>query len=421
MIAPHLKTELKKFEPFIDYSNNVRVSVALDWLSVLFNDVEDTIAEPTTDDEIFSLNDIYSLEYTGRGQQHYKYIFNVLRKNEHVATLLSHTRNTKFLKNGVVKIDFKNHILYSSKLWDIYDDLVRLLKLEYRTTSRADIAIDGINFLMDFLNLYLKQTKQSKVVEFVGNAMLRPNTYNRGQCKVESFKLGGSKGKKELTFYNKSLEIVKSRKNYIQEFWLKNKVIYQLLPLEIIAKQAEKEKMYLEGYDNIYRMEFRLKSEVLNQIKGYNINYLQDVNLMMSIVKLHARKFFEPVIFDNERIDRCTRIHIIPYDKFEILNLERIEPKNRTLLYATKQSISKNIKQLYLGVNQADNASLFEMLCFDIEQFDLRDWVKSRLLHWKKEFVAKSKIKDKSYIEDVDKFLTDLMEATNKQEQFELF
>ncbi len=411
---------LNGFKKLLQLSNNQKCTVVLDWLSVLFIAENGKIPIPEVENGEFShvVNDKITLQFYGKGTEHYRFIWHVLFSGEHLATMLTHTRNAKFIREGVVKVDFKNHLLYSDQLWPVYFQLVEALDLQYKNVSRVDIALDGLNYLVDFMNLYVKQTAENKVVELKGHPRFNSKVLDRKTMKYQNFQIGAPGSKKLITIYNKSLDIVITRKEYIQQFWKANGIMRQLLPIDMLAKAMEgkTDRIQVEGYENIYRFEIRLKGEAIKQIEHFNIGMLQDANGLISIVKLMIENFFEAVWLTDINISRCDQINLIPFDQFEIIPLGKVALLERDDMYKTKLSINKNIKQLYKGHLSPDNASVYEMLLFDIEQFRLEKWFRDKFREeWKDKYGKMNH--DKKYVIMVDELITQIIDQAPEREE----
>ncbi len=401
----------RKFNDLMKNAKNTKIIVVLDWLSVLFNIPENIIPEPETESENFSFEaGELTLIYTGHGQQHYKYIWHIHYQGEHLGQLLSHTRNEKFVRKGTVKVEFRNHLFYSSQLWPFYNYLVSALSLSYKNISRVDIAIDGMNYLLNFMNLYVKQEAESKAVEFKGKPRINSKVLHKPSMLYQNFMIGTPGAGKTITIYNKSLDIVNTRKEYIQEYWKANGILKNSLPIPSQKDKLGKdiERTYLEGYENIFRFEIRLKGDKIKEIENFDLSLLKTPDGLISIVKLMTRQYFDAFFVDNPNTARCTPIDLIPFENFNLIPLEKVELKERGDIYKTRLSIHKNVKQLYTQHITPDNASAREMILFDINLYDLQKWFKRKYLNeWQP---AYSKFNtDKQYTQQVDEFFTDIL------------
>lgn len=409
---------LDKFESIIGEAQNVRVTVALDWLSVLFTDEKRLIPEPTSDKDVFEINDRLFLVYTGKGNEHYKHIFNVQLDKEHVATILAHTRNPKFVKEGTIKVDFKNHLLYSKELWNTYHLIETEFELVYRNISRVDIAIDGMNYLIEFLNMYHKQKAGAVAVRMVDRPSFNTNILCRKTMQFQNIIIGSKKGIKKITVYNKSLDIVKTGKTYIQSFWQKNKMIEHLMDIrkEQEKLKQNKEVFYLEDQPNIYRFEIRLKGESIKTIAGFNIHMLKTVEGLIGIVKLKCDNFFDFRINDDERISRCTPLTLIPFHQFTIENLEHIPREAREDLYKAKLTCNMVVRALYLDVDgyEIEDATNVQTIEKCLNRFNLHKWFKDKLQgEWRKKYGKQNSNED--HVAMVTEMLMDILNKGNPQ------
>lgn len=419
-----------QFQEIISRSADCKVCITLDWLSVLFVDKTGLVPEAEGKEDSRAITETITLKYWGKGNEHYKYIWNVLKDGEHLATILSHTRNEKFVKKGAIKIDFKNHLLYTSSLWPLYDELIKVFKLDYKNIGRVDIAIDGLNYVMQFVNLYVKQEPDRKVMEMCeengikatkakkgtinkpiemkgGRPMFHSKVLDRKTMQYQNFALGS--GRKSITMYNKSLDIVKKQKIYIQDYWLANGICKEALPIKQLGelyKDTDNTKTYLDGYENIYRFEVRLKGEMISQIKDFSVDWLKDKDWLMSIVKRMNENYFEFVYYTFFDISKCKGVDLMPYDLYDIKNIILNKAKPTDDLYKTKLSIKKNVRQLYLHNLVAGDYGVMQMIAFDVSNFQLENWFANKLLEWTKEYEAIQP--DAEYAIDVGNFLTDI-------------
>jgi hypothetical protein len=266
----------------------------------------------------------------------------------------------------------------------------------------------------------VKQTAENKEVELKGHPRFNSKVLDRKTMKYQNFQVGAPGSKKTITIYNKSLDIVITRKDYIQEFWKQNGILKQMLPIEMLAKalSGKTDKIHIDGYENIYRFEIRLKGEALTQISKFNVGMLQTADGLISIVKLMVNNFFEAVWLTDINISRCTPINLIPFDQFNIVPLEKVALLERDDLYKTKLSINKNVKQLYKGHIGADNASVYEMLTFDIQQFSLQKWFYDKYIgEWKDKY---SKLNpDKDHVMQVHELIAQLIDDVIPEETVE--
>lgn len=415
---------LEDFKGLIpDQSEVLKVVPVIDWLSFTMKNPTNSIPEAQGDAFVYQATDNVSLKYYGSGNQHYKYRWHVLYQGEDLATLLTHTNNEKFVKRYMCKLDIKNHLLYTGKLWPFYEELQEALQLEYVNISRLDIAIDGLNYLLHFVNAYVRQTAQNKVVELKGRGRFKSNLLDRPTMLYNSFQLGSPKARKQITIYNKSQELVISQKDYIQKFWLANGIAqqYELLPLEMLAnawKGKMMDRYHIEGYKNIYRFEIRLFGELVKMMKGFSVEWLKTSTGLMSIVKRNCESFFEFVEYNRMDTSKCSSIELIPFHQFDCQPIELQRIIRRDDLYKTKLSIKKNVHQLYLGVLGIGDYSATEMLIFDVNNYELKDWYAKKIVEWHKEYRHVNT--DREHTDTVWNFLIDLNKRFTENSEAEI-
>lgn len=416
---PQYCHNIMSFNNILNLEKSAKIGVVLDWLSIYFEVSNDAIKTPEQDDDVFSF-ETASLTFQSEttGTQHFRFRWKVLIGAEQLGTLISHSRNEKFFKKNTCKLDFANHLFYSDQTWTFYQTIVKELGLKYKSISRADIALDGANYLIDFFNEYLKQPANKKVIELLGRPKFAGNVYDRHRSRFENFKFGKMKSGKEITIYNKSLDIVNRRKDYIQEWWKINGIVEKIMPIEELhtPKGQKNERICIPGYPNIYRFEMRMSGEVLQEIDNFQLELLQTQKGLMSILRLMTRNYFQAIWMEYEKTTKCTTIDLLPFSRFKLMPLQKVELKQRGDLYKATLSIHKNIKQLYTGALTPDNASAWEMIVFDVKMFGLQRWFHNKIdYEWKRKYSALNR--DKDYTEQVNQFINELKEYLPIQEE----
>ncbi|MDD3739408.1 MAG: hypothetical protein PHP31_08970 [Lentimicrobiaceae bacterium] len=194
---------------------NAKVSVAIDWLTVYYTFDILKLQALVKDDELTTslTDDLYILK-TEVGTQHFEKRTKVYFKNNEVATLMYQSRSELIYKSNIAKVDYKNSILYSLEFLDVHNELLKF-GFKFSSFGRVDIAVDGCNYLVKFLNMYVKEN--AKMTEsLTGYRMINSNykrnvlnagIYNPKIKRHEHFRIGSNLSKKYLTIYNKSYEI----------------------------------------------------------------------------------------------------------------------------------------------------------------------------------------------------------------------
>lgn len=390
-----VESNFSEVEDLLNEQEKGKYCITLDWLSMYFKNLglfDDSYSEG---DEII-LNEDIVLTEINRPTLHFNTHFVLFYKKEECAHVLMHSKNEVFFAKDIVKVEFTNHTLYSG-VWQIVYDCLASKGLRYSGCSRIDIAIDGVGYLQKLMNVYAKQNLGKETILLKNNSEKRSifsaKVLNPKTRLFENFNIGSSGGNKMITIYNKSLEIVKSGKDYIQEFWLKNGVVDKLndLKLQSIELNREEKKgcqqYYIKGQENIYRFEIRLKSESIKEIKNFSIELLKSPEGLISIVRTHCKKYFEACFNDNENITRCTNIDLLPYNKFGGKLIDKIQRVEKDGLYKAKLLIHGLIQDMhkeYLEENKTNEA--IEIIRDRVAKYKLESYLEKKLPEWEKKY-----------------------------------
>ncbi len=386
--------------------DNSPVCISLDWLSLYFRQ-KGIFAEAYEEgDQIVISNDCYLLAID-RPTPHFNTHFVLFHKNEECAHILANPRNERFFKKETVKVDFANHTLYSQEWIKVYDELKKH-GLVYHAASRVDIAIDGVGYLQRILNINAKQSIEDITVCLKNSCEARSRfsakILNTKTYLFENFTIGTHGGNKMITVYNKTLEIAKSGKKYIQDYWLKNGLIHELNDLdalnnEIKAREKKGDEAFsIEGRKNIYRFEIRLKSESIKEIEGFSVEMLKTGKSLAAIVRTHCKKYFEACFKDNQNITLCTSFDLLPYDRLGAKVISKIKRQERGGVYKAKLTIHGLIQDIHKGYVRQDNMNESIEIIFDrAAKYELHDYLRDKLPEWRrlyKNFVNQDRIND---------------------------
>ena len=398
MPPPGLQRKLKFMEITNEYvkivserMNHANFSIALDWLSFYFKHqgfFSNTLVEGQT--QVLN-NDCYLLALDKPTPHFDKHVIVIYKKTE-VAHILFESRNEKFFKKDLCKVEFVNHTLYSGIWMEIYNLLIAH-GLVYHAASRIDIAIDGVGYLQQLMNIYAKQTLSNKVTRLKNSSTIRARfsakVLNPETMDFENFTVGSGTGNKMITIYNKSLEILKSGKMYIQDYWLANGVINNLVDYGSKAKEIEiKEKngidvVALNSGSDVYRFEIRMKSEAVKEIENFTPEMLMRKGGLASIVKLHCKNYFELSYMDDVNISRCTPIALLPYERLDAELINKIERVEKDGEYKAKMTIHGIVSDIYSGRVQSSNFNeSVEMIIDRVMSYSLAEYLDRKLLEW---------------------------------------
>ena len=374
------------------------VTIALDWLSFYFTHAM-FFNEQVSEGDTKIINDKCYLLWIDRPTLHFNKHLVIIYNNTECGRILYASRNEKFFKSDVCKVEFINHSLYSGVWIEVYNLLIEQ-GLVYKAASRIDIAIDGVGYLKKLMNVYAKQTKEKQIIRLKNSSQTRARfsakVLNPSSMEFEGFHIGTGTGNKMITIYNKSLEIIKSGKTYIQEYWKANGLIEELQDFSEFEKQIE--EIEDRGYDvvnldqlratahndnDIYRFELRMKSEAIKEIQNFTPEMLMAKGGLASIVKLHCKNYFELTWCNDSNQTRCKGIEVLPYKRLEAIPITKIARVEKDGLYKAKMTIHGIVSDIYNGGIQKKNFNeSVEMVIDRVERYQLNDYLDRKLIEW---------------------------------------
>jgi hypothetical protein len=446
----------KRFGFIKNEIKNKKITVVIDWLAVYFKDYYFNVEKMVDTEGIAYLTEDLFYKLENGGTQHFKNRFYVFYKNEHAATIMTTPVNETQIKKEVIKIDFVNHTFYSGVVWQVYDLLVDCLSLEYKSVSRLDIAIDGMNWIHKALNIFAKQNIKNQIVQLKNSSTKRARfnakVLNPKTMLYENFNIGHLGAYKMITVYNKSLELLLSGKTYIQDYWKLNGVVNNLVDIEGLRSFAKKthkitlknkkdsnvdnfedvdldvEKLmslltdeekikFNVNTESVYRFELRLKGNCIAEIENFSIDMLRTVSGLMSILKLHTTRFFELYDCSRVKIKDCKKIDLIPFEKFEIVELTRIRRVETDGLYKAKLTIHGLIQDVFKGyVKDILITEAVSLVMDRINKYNIADWLIMNMPKYEADY---SNFIDESRFDIVYSFWEDLKHNLEKLKQSE--
>lgn len=379
----------QNIERLLDEKETAKFAICLDWLSLYFKDSGLFMQGYEEGDTVIINDDLYLLEIN-RPTLHFNTHFVIIYKKEECGHILLHPRNEMFFKPDTVKVEFANHTLYSGHWQSVYE-ILTIWGLTYHAASRIDIAIDNVGYLYELMNLYAKQTPANRTMILKNSsesrAFFSAKVLNTENMMFQNFNIGSSGGNKMVTIYNKSLELVRSGKDYIQDYWRKNGVIVEKENLKTLQKTTLKTDTHLKGRRNIYRFEIRLKSESIKEIEGFSIGMLKTAAGLAGIVKTHTRKYFDACFFDNRNISKCTAFELLPLDRLGAEQIEKIARQENDGKYKAKLTVHSIIQDIHKGyIRQFAINEAIETLIDRVIKYRLQKYYNDHIEGWQRKY-----------------------------------
>jgi hypothetical protein len=342
--------------------------INLDWIE-LFGDgnlpMHCQKKNMTPDDYLHKLSDEVHLRFTGHGSKYFNAVFEIYMYGELFGSVLAHPKAAKKgFKETSFQLQVQNHMLYTDYWQENLNHFIFLLDLKVKSVTRCDIAIDGLIGVEKILNHYYKQHPGEMQINKIGRAAFTPHQISAKTMMAKSFSVGSAHSEKQISVYCKSDELEVSNKTYITKFW-------------------EQSGLKPEGR-RIYRVEMRLKSKWLKLIKDFDMNRLTDKTYLASLFETGCKAFFQFTYNNDSRLDRQTKIQLIPFDLLGGHRLEKNKKPETTDRYKAKLAIHLYEKMLISGkVKDAQRKeSLQEHVSFLTDMYDLAEWYSKKIEEW---------------------------------------
>lgn len=346
----------QNYKTLLSKVNETRYTIALDRLH--FYCVGNKFSETT-----IKLGE-FVLSHKGHGTSFYENSYDVLEGGIKVATFNCSPRSNKIMKAEASHLEIENSLLYTNFWLSVVEDITSSIGLQIKSYSRLDLAIDGLNYIPEFLNIYARQAPQQKIFHCLGRAKWNSLVLDHAALKYKAFKIGSNTSEKQITVYNKTKELEQSNKNYIRHYWEKNG----------IATDGE-----------VWRVEMRLKGKEINLIKHLSIQQLNNSKMMEQVFYNKAKKFFEFTYNDNDtNVTRQDRVKLINFKKEVMEPLEFAEKPHTDGRYKAKLALHEHSKCLitgYAGTDEERN-TMVESIEFGIRKYELKEWYEKRLPDW---------------------------------------
>ncbi len=363
-VAPLGKTRGNFTQVFGCNSLLTSVSVNLDWLEFMAEiPMGSFIAKPTPEMKYIPYGESIVFEYLGFGTKIFQCAFNIILHSELVATLNAFPRGEKVVKSNLVQIQLKNNVLYSTEWLIMVNELLMELNGVIKSITRLDIAIDGLNYINDFLNLYQKQFPYRKKVGMKGKARFNASVFDKKTMMYKSFKIGSGASPKQLSFYCKSSELEKSNKQYIKDVW---------------------DKANIDTQGEVWRAEMRLRNKAIKEIRNFNLEQCINPKYLLSIYKTGVKNFCEFVkIREDKNISRLETIDLFHFDKLKVTLLDKIPRQITDNIYKAKLSIHQGIADVLRGdIPEGGHITALQRIKDIIDTYNLSKYYEKRLPEW---------------------------------------
>lgn len=296
--------------------------------------------------ESVELTDNVHLRNLNRSTRNYHSVWELHYMGEHFANVQLRPKQS-FLDSASVQMQVLNKQLYIHGWLDTYKSMMMDLCLNHKSLTRADIAIDGE--AGDNVERLMQKWEKGRVIGRKGKANV--TTTKSSQKEVKKLHIGSMSSDKNGTVYNKSDELKRSEKGYIEEAWKNNRLI-QDKPIK--------------------RFELRMHSKVTG---SYDWERFDDPEYLSSIVRTETKNWLEFYYKGKDKnIHRTYKNKTMDWVDWDSLKGELLE-KRQALTSDGSHRAKRVIKDL-LYLEYVDNMTIDRNFIGDLlDQYHLHSWI----------------------------------------------
>ncbi len=339
-------------------------SLTIDWLQF-------TCSSKTSIHEFFNHKKIpndYMLEKVKNfTNPNYHKKYNVFYHNHKICEIYCHPTQTGNIPNKT-SIKIENSILYKSNLLKICNNLLKVFELEFIRISRLDIALDGPDIL-NIIDLCNKYSKSPTIQTNNSYLKIIPTQFTKSKHKFEGWKIGNEKSGIMAVVYDKTKELLKSKKEYINDYWELNNLDYS---------------------QNVGRFEIRLYNKKLHKYNINNLSMLLDSSFISNIFHDEVKDWLvfyrvkKKDMLECKKETAIRRGHVIRYIKWNKLPrarkalLKNDYVSNSTITNA-KRSITYELKEVLKNKQNKYNKDRIRLIKLNMTQYKLESYVDAKL------------------------------------------
>ena len=325
--------------------------VCVDWFETQLTGQLPSVEEGKLDYEIC---DYVHLRDRELKTKNFSYLFDVYYYGEHVGTLQSHTRASKYFDPYSMQFKMLNHLLYTEGWLDIYRGILNGCNWCHKSTTRLDIAIDGVGASNYRDTIYQAVNSRSKVMI---SGKTNVSTNYKGN-EIQSVTIGSRSSSKYGRIYNKTEELKRSNKTYIKQYWVNS-------------------SLSVNPQSDVWRIEMEMKSELFKSRK-YDIWRLEDSAYLASIMRTELKgwlSFYRQTNDTNKyRTMKKNQKELIDWETIGGQLLPKAKAKKPSDIFQAKAYIKacKRYKQVFELSTPEEVA----------KQWDLEEWAESKEPYW---------------------------------------
>lgn len=338
-------------KPIIDQ----KAVISIDWLTFNFNMSEFT--------NVLLLEELgLKVEFQDMATNVFSKRFYITKNNEKIFTVLYKPHSSAIDKN-LAQIQVSNQFLYDfnyNSLQVMLDSIFEKLEAKNVNISRIDICIDFDNS-QNHIQKLVDKLNSSKVV-FAGRSKditIRALTTKKF-LQNSGLYIGQRSNGRFVRIYNKTLELSAHPKEYIKKRWIDSGI----------------------GTDNIWRIEYQLKSDFVRNTNIYNnidLKKLLSQDSITTLFKLAETNHLElKKNTGKSEINKEKTIPLINYEKIEFVdtNYYRLKKIIEPSTLSQKRTLKAVFREYYAS---EQNDEMSNMLNYVLHKYELNDYFMQKI------------------------------------------
>lgn len=312
----------------------MRYAVSLDWLEVYgISDLQ----SPLYTHDVYYADDEFKAKRREYGTRVYARVFDVTISGDDFMTIciqpLSRRSAGGIMDDAMCHVKLANYWLYCDNWYDIFTHALRLFRIKPKRLSRIDIACDWQHgecglYAADLLKGLVKR-KYLKIHQ----PSWRANGTDAAQLSWHSLAFGSKSSPVFTRFYNKSLELQTTGKDYIADTW-------RLAGLNMKR--------------DVYRTEFQLSDTGRDavdpdtgEVFDITLDMVKDRGDVASLFFHYAQHYFDiRKAGTATRRTNCTRLRIFPDSPAGFIPVQR--PRHDVTNRTDRLVVKRMIQSLFL-------------------------------------------------------------------------
>lgn len=318
------------------------------------------------------------LKRLGKGGLYFNDRYQIWQGGHKIGVCLANSSNEKTMPLNDVQIKIENNRLYENNWLESLQQVAYDLGATFHNFTRLDIAVDGVDYFTphkQMLKGELLLVGRASVNDYYIRKKGSPNRV------INGFYIGSRSSTKYFKIYNKTNELNRSNKTYIQKFWKENNINTDkdVQRIELTMRNDECKK---------YKIVNEETQETESEIDWQRLN---DTSHLASIFRSSMSKFAEYRIkTDGKNISRMPKVELINWDDLGGVTLA----KNSTIASTEVWSAKITCKKLF-EINYITNDQQYYDIAFEIAiNTDVVDWFTKMQPLWIKDMEYKARSKE---------------------------